>query len=139
MGTVMNSQIPRILEGTGLSFGVITERYGVAVCVFMAPSTDYFQFFDNELNGEDPAAEEMQRYLGSEAGARFPQGSGDTFEQAIDQLESLVETLRPDELQAWADEVRLAYVQLREAKSNSQDCPWWVSRACREGRLTAVN
>lgn len=135
----MNSHIPRILEATRLSFGAITERYGGSVSVFIAPGLDDFQFLDDELNEDDTPAVEMQSYLGGNAGVRFPQGSGDTYDQAMAQLESLLETLQPHELEAWGAEVRKAYASLREAKATGRNSPWWVSTAFREGRLTAVN
>ena len=58
-------------------------------------------------------------------------------------LESVVETLKPDELEAWGKEVRKSYASLREAKATRHNCPFsrkrWVSMAFREGGLTAVN
>lgn len=135
----MYPNIGRIMEGTRLSLGVISQRYGGYTSIVLAPSIDDLKFVDEELNGDDTEAVEMQSYLGSNAGTRFPHGSGDTYEQAMAQLESLVETLQPEELQAWGAEVRKAFASLREAEATGRNCPWWLSKAFREGRLTAVN
>lgn len=135
----MYPHIGRIMEGTKLSLGVMKQRYGGFTSIFLAPSMEDLNFLDEELNGDDTEAVEMQGHLGSDAGTRFPHGAGDTFEQAMAELESLVETLQPEELDAWGAEVRKAYASLREAKATGRNCPWWVSKAFREGRLTAVN
>ncbi|WP_408601736.1 hypothetical protein [Pseudomonas sp. PLMAX] len=135
----MYPNIGRIMEGTSLSLGVIKQRYGGYTSIFLAPSMEDLKFVDEELNGGDTEAVEMQSHLGSNAGTRFPHGSGDTFEQAMAQLESLAETLQPEELQAWGSEVRKAFAALREAEATGRNCPWWLSKAFREGRLTAVN
>lgn len=135
----MHPNICRILEGTRFCLGGIKQRYGGFTTIILAPSMDDLSFIDDELNGADTAAVEMQLYLGSDAGLRFPQGSGDTFEQAMAHLESVVETLKPEDLPAWGAEVRKAFASLREAEATGRNSPWWLSEAFGEGRLVAVN
>lgn len=135
----MHQNIPRVLERTKLSFGLIHGRYGGGLSVFIAPTMDDLNFLDEELCGDDTQAVEMQTHLGAYAGVRFPHGHGDTFEQAMGELDSLLETIQVDELEAWGGEVRKAFEALRAAKATGRNCPWWVSKAYSEGRLVAVN
>lgn len=134
----MQEHVPRILEATSMSFGVLREPSG-RCRVFIAPGMDDLNFLDAELKGDETAYMELHTYCEANAGTRFPYGLGDTYELATAQLESLLETIQKADVEAWAADVREAFASLREAKANSGGLPWWLSRAFKDGNLMAVN
>lgn len=134
----MHVHVPRILEATRMSFGVLMEPSGRSR-VFIAPSRYDLNIFSDELNGGETAVMELHTYCEANAGTRFPHASGETYEQAAAELESLLETIQGEEVATWAVDVRKAFAALREAKANSGNIPWWLGRAFKNGSLMAVN
>ncbi|MFL9921596.1 hypothetical protein PQR75_40845 [Paraburkholderia fungorum] len=134
----MLTNIDHLTAVTGFSLAVFRERYGRAYSAVLMPTTHYASWLDDELNGADVPAVELQVFLGGDAGADFPIGSGRTATEALEALEEVLARIHAERIFDWADSVREVLESLQAAKGKYRDVVYYLDVARDAGELAVL-
>lgn len=132
----MLPNLDRILANANLTLSLFEERYGGGYTALLAPILDHASWVEDQLTGEDNAAVEIQVFLGSDAGKRFPVGHGATPTLALQELDGVLGLVSTD-ISQWRDAVQTLYDAMLDAERKYRG-PWFIGNAKDAGELPPV-
>lgn len=128
----------RILKNTSMVLGIFREEVSGTFNAVLAPSLEYANWLEEQINSTSDSSVETLMYLGLDVGARFPQGHAEAPHDAIEFLESVLCQVPDSEAIDWSLAVEEAYhsMMMAEIKHGS---PNHISIAHKAGELSPVN
>lgn len=133
---MMLLNLNRVLSRTNLVLGMLEEKTSGYTAI-LAGCLEHAAWVESQLTNNDMAMVEMQVYLGDYAGARFPQGHGDTPVEALEKLDQILALVSDTDAGDWSISVREAYDSMFDAE-RKYGAPYHIAVARDAGELHQV-
>lgn len=134
---MMLLNLNRVFSRTNLVLGMFEEKTGGYTAV-LAGCLEHAAWIEGQLTTNDMAMVEMQVYLGDYAGARFPQGHGETPIEALEKLDQILALVPDTDAGDWSVSVCEAYDSMFDAE-RKHGAPYHIAVTRDAGELHQVN